>query len=169
MGFLHLHWHVYCSSCSAPISAFILVRLHWSSLWHFQETRSLRNLLRPLVVLQIPSSRVFPEPKLRECFVNGSIETGIKSTMPDMKRPLLSCWSGMFKRLPEHTASCYCPWLPTHRQKVSIAGDTMIFRNRTWRPLRRIWPESLLLKDLLLWYQKVLAMQVTKVDSLCYH
>lgn len=58
------------------------------------------------------------------------------SLIQDMKNFPLSCWTGVFKRLPKCIAYYYSPsFLPRDGREVNIAEDKMHFRNRTHKPL----------------------------------
>lgn len=86
---------------------------------------------------------------------------------PDLRSPLLSCWPGLCKRLPRHTAYYCCPWLPsTGRRWIPISADTeMHFRIRAQSPVSCNWSPRPLPEHWLSWYQKVSCKLPKKVGS----
>lgn len=59
-----------------------------------------------------------------------------KIPISDIRISLLSCWSGMSKRLPKHTVTYCLPWLfPSCERYVFTAEDAMHFRDRVQKLL----------------------------------
>lgn len=48
-----------------------------------------------------------------------------RNPLPDMKSPLMSCWPGLSKRLPNHSVCFYFPWSSIKRWKVSLLIKTL--------------------------------------------
>ena len=118
VGFLHLCWHV-CCSCSA--SCFSI---------HTSETLLVQPLTLPgdtishesPVSLNGPSNPIFqnlPGSQSQGAFCKWINWYWDQKHSAIHKKPCFELLVRDVQEIPEHTASCYCPWLPTQRQKLS--------------------------------------------------
>lgn len=75
-----------------------------------------------------------------------------RNPIPDIRSPLLSCWSGLSKEFSKHTACCYYPWLPPEVEGKSLFLKRTCTSETEASELKWTWMPPLWG---LPWYQKV--------------